>query len=73
MTTYYLLKFDGELMFHNGRDMQICAKFINYHNIYDVVKTIVTDKEFVYKTFFYADPDQNNPAMFSFSFYGEIL
>ena len=60
-------EFDGELMFHSNDTMSIIAKFKNYNSVYDVVKSIVSDKEFVRKKFFYDDLSQNDPAKFNFN------
>ena len=61
--TYYLLEFDGDIMFqHSDNYMYIVAEFNGYNNISDAVRALVSDKKFFRKTFFYDDDDQNDPS-----------
>jgi hypothetical protein len=63
-STYYLIEFDGELMFHNDREMYTLVEFKNFVSINDAVKFLLCNKKMIREIFFY--DDNENPSKFSF-------
>ena len=47
MPNYYFIQFDGELMFHNDRQMVALAKFRDFDNKKDVVLAFINNKKLI--------------------------
>lgn len=54
MNDYYLINFDGKLLFHNDRKLRGIVKFIGFSNIDEAIKSLLKQK-FIVKNIFFQD------------------
>ena len=56
MPTYFLIQFDGDLMFHADRSIALECKFKNYNSELEVASAIINDSE-LFRNLFVPDDD----------------